>query len=808
MIGGRPPARSGRNPPSGRPNAPGNPAEGPAMSPNMPPPPPIPDPPASPGPSAATPAAVLGAGGPVAAELAAMVGEFESRPEQLKMAAAVDAAFAEGSRLLVEAGTGVGKSFAYLVPAIMRALVHGETVVIATATISLQEQLIAKDIPLLAKTLAAWNLSRPGGLELPPLNAVLAKGRGNYLSVRRLKLASERQDRLFDADQRMTLHVIEDWAYGTPDGTLSTLPPLDRMEVWDQTRSDSDNCMGRKCPSYKDCFYQNARRALERANLVVCNHALFFADLALRARTGPAGGGVFPMYHHVVLDEAHNVEDAASEHFGVSLTAPRVMRLLRTLYTPRRNKGYLLERSLSLADAESVSRAVGLCEVAEQRAREFFDDLLSYAEKHRESSGRVRRAGIIENNLSPALRDLAIRLRSIRDTIESEQDRFELASYARRASDTADIAETLIDQSLEDYVYWIEVEHDRGGRFGPRVSMACAPIDVGPLLRKFLFHREGAGIAGGEEVVPGPDAGDRAEAEFDQLVDDGDEADHAETAPARKPVKSGIVLTSATLATRTIRDADGTMPREHAETAFAHVMSTLGIDDARTLQLGSPFDYARQATVMIDLGMPNPAGGGIGGGGGGGSRGYLEALGERIVHHVRATGGGAFVLFTSFGTLYAAADRVRGALEDEGFGVLVQGRDGSRQAILQRFIEDDHAVLFGAASFWQGVDVRGERLRNVIITRLPFEPPDRPLTQARLERIEDSGGNPFMQDSLPRAIIRFKQGFGRLIRSKSDTGRVVVLDPRIRTARYGRMFLDALPEGVRIVETGYGEFAD
>lgn len=522
---------------------------------------------------------------------------------------------------------------------------------------------------------------------------------------------------------------------------------------------------------------------------------------------------MLPAHDHVILDEAHNVEDAACEHFGLSLAQPRVLRLLRTLYQPRKRppRGYLLEKSLSLADAEGVERAVRLCEVAEEAARQFFDDLLAFHESHRESSGRIRRPGVIDNPLSPAMRDLALRLRSIRDGLESEQDRFELNSYARRAAEIAECAEAMIDQSIDGFVYWIEVEG--GQRFprtggGPRVTLACGPVEVGPILRRVLFHPPTEEDARGDiarevdEPLPPTDPGD----EFDGRADDVDAvpATAGQGGPQQprggRSTRPGIVLTSATLATRTARESDHP---EHAETAFAHAMTNLGIDDAATLQLGSPFDYARQARVIIDLTMPSPRG--TGASAQSGQRAaepdaYVPALASRVLHHARSTRGGAFVLFTSFGTLYAVADRLRSTLEDDGLSVLVQGRDGSRQQILQRFVESEHAVLFGAASFWQGVDVRGERLRNVIITRLPFEPPDRPLTQARLERIEDSGGNPFMQDSLPRAILRFKQGFGRLIRSKSDSGRVVVLDPRIRTARYGRMFLDALPEGVRIEE--------
>ena len=792
------------------------------------------------------------------------------------MAAAVGRAMEASERLIVEAGTGVGKSFAYLVPAIMRATTRGEKVVIATATIALQEQLVNKDIPLLVKALGLGHAapgervnsaghvpSAASPLGNPPvaLVPVLAKGRGNYVSIRRLQLASQRQGALLqDEQQRRSLHVIEDWAYTTKDGSLSTLPGLERPEVWDHARSDSDNCMGRKCPQFKDCFYQKARRELEKANLIVCNHALFFSDLALRGR-GVPGASVLPAYDHVILDEAHNVEDAACEHFGLSLSQPRVMRLLRTLYSQRRRKGYLTERALAIADAMIVDRALGLVLKAEQASRAFFDGLYEYWKRNRASSGRLRRPGMdlgLANPLSPVMSELATCLRRLRDQFESdedgEQDRFELASFARRASDIADSAEAMLEQTLGaagDYAYWVEVQGDgaggggdqtsvddggewqggggRSGRF-VRVTLACAPVDVSRLLRTCLF---GPAQAKQQPVAPG-------EPDWDASTPDS--AGDAST-PIAMEVPStpkSVVLTSATLATRTIKDGEH---QERAETAFAHLISSIGVDspNTRTLQLGSPFDYVRQAKVIVDLTVPDPKAGGAAGfgaraNGNGGAQpaeSYAAALADRVAHHALSTRGGAFVLFTSFASMYAVADLVKERFEDHGLTLLVQGRDGSRSMMLSRFLgtdaeglndqpdESDDAlpppdaepriptavadsastyspVLFGAASFWQGVDVRGERLRNVIITRLPFEPPDRPLTQARIERIESLGGNPFMQESLPRAVIRFKQGFGRLIRSSTDTGRVVILDPRVRTARYGKLFLDALPRGVPV----------
>ncbi|MEZ6242361.1 MAG: ATP-dependent DNA helicase [Phycisphaerales bacterium] len=698
--------------------------------------------------------AVLAEDGPVARALGA---SYEPRPEQIEMAGAVAKALEARAHLMVEAGTGVGKSFAYLVPAAMRCVERGETVVVATNTISLQEQLVTKDVPLIQHALG---LDSPDPDEPPPLRPVLVKGRGNYVSIRRLKLASSRQDKLFnDAGARRSLHVIEDWAYDTPDGSLATLPPLERPGIWDRVQSDSGNCMGRKCPHHAECFYQNARRVMEGANLLICNHALFFSDLALRAREV----GFLPKYDHVILDEAHNVEDVAAEHFGISLSEGRVAHLLGALYHERTGRGYLSQLQLATGEIEPVERAVKLVGVCDRAMRGFFESLARLHDSDEVSNGRIRRPGAIENTLTPVMNDLTVRLRALKDLAQTEADRYELNAYAERASEIADAAEALIEQTAPNFCYWVEItgrDDDSRRGSGERVRLACSPVEVAPLLKERLF-----------------------------------DAEHS------------VVLTSATLATRTIREDE---PSERAETAFAHAMSRLGCEGAPALQLGSPFDHASQVEVYVDRSMANPTwsprgGGGRGDGrdarttgGGRGADTYTRELVSRILDHVAATEGGAFVLFTSFSQLNKTADALAGPLESLGMPMLVQGRSGARSQILQEFRESSNAVLLGAASFWQGVDVRGDTLRNVIITRLPFDPPGRPLTEARLERIQERGGDPFREDSLPRAVIRFKQGFGRLIRSTTDTGRVVVLDPRIITKGYGKLFLNALPEGVRV----------
>lgn len=706
---------------------------------------------------------MLSATGPLAEKLGP---SFEPRPEQVRMAEAVAAAMEARTRLLVEAGTGVGKSFAYLLPAMLRCLEHHEVVVVATNTIALQEQLIRKDVPLLRELLEPAD-SIPAG-QRPRIRPVLVKGRGNYVSIRRLRLASARQDQLFvDPAAKRTLHAIEDWAYHTRDGTLASLPQLERPGVWDKVESDSANCMGRKCPNYELCFYQAARREMERGNLLVCNHALFFSDLAMRAQ----GAGFLPDYSHVILDEAHGVEDAACDHIGVSLTEGRVNHLLNTLLAPRSNKGYLPQLGLSVGDAQAVANAMTLVDEAQRQSRAFFDSVADLIDRARpaspfarprpspdqsnaddnhadelpaatsqlgEGSVRIRRPDAMENPLSHAMQQLALSLRGLRDLTTSEPDRYELNAYALRAQSIAEDAAVLVGQKQEGCVYWAEAGSRGRTR---RMTLACAPVEVGPLLEKHLFAGE-----------------------------------------------FSVILTSATLATR---GAAPTETRESAETAFSHTMDRLGCVGSATLQLGSPFDYAEQAQLYVDLSLEPPGGGSLA------LPEYNRLLAQRVLHHVRQTEGGAFVLFTSFATLNAAARQLRGPLEDEGLPLLAQGQDGSREDILERFRRDDRSVLFGAASFWQGVDVRGRSLRNVIITKLPFEPPDRPLTEARGELIRQRGGDPFFEDSLPRAVIRFKQGFGRLIRSRADRGRVVVLDPRIMTARYGKRFLAALPQGLK-----------
>lgn len=668
---------------------------------------------------------ILGANGP----LAEMLPGYESRPQQQRMAQAVQRTLAEQGRLLVEAGTGVGKTFAYLLPAIERIIEHDERVIVSTHTISLQEQILRQDVPLLTELMKR----RLGDSASPPFRAVLVKGRGNYISIRRLQLATTRQARLFvDAASQRSLRAVQQWAYATTDGSLATLPQLERRSIWDRVQSDSGNCMGRKCPTYNKCFFQAARREMERADLLICNHALFFSELALRLE----GASFLPPFDHVILDEAHQVEEVAGDHFGRSLSEGRVRHLLSSLHHERTGRGFLAELKLTGGESDPVAGLIKQVLDAGEAARAFFESLNKYRNFEGPRNGRITERDIVENVLSPAMRELSAVLKDARKRTRSDEDAYELAAYAERAGSIAKDAQVLLGQQIDDCVYWLSAT---GGGPRQRLELACSPIDVGPILRERLF---------GLEV--------------------------------------GVVLTSATLTTGAASDDD-----ETASQPFQHTAQRLGCVDADTLMLGSPFDHSEQVELYIDETMPEPT-----------ARGYVEELVPRVLEHIRATDGGAFVLFTSYATMNRAAELLRPNLAADGHPMYMQGEDGSRTVILDLFRKDRRAVLLGAASFWQGVDVRGEGLRNVIITRLPFDPPDRPLTEARAERIQAQGGNAFMQDQLPRAVIRFKQGFGRLIRSAADTGRVVVLDPRIVKKRYGQYFLRALPEGVRVRRSG------
>lgn len=618
---------------------------------------------------------------------------FEFRPQQLEMAREVAASLEKGHHLMIEAGTGTGKSLAYLIPAVLWALENEARVVVSTYTKTLQEQIVNQDIPFIHNAL---------GL---PFKYSLCLGSENYLSLRRMKRAS--QTRLFgNVAEDDQLNEIFHWTGKTQTGFRNDLPFEPLPSVWEEVGRQKDLCMGKHCENFNSCFYFKERRKWFGAHVLVVNHHLFFANVA-------NNGAVLPRYDAVIFDEAQNLEEAATSFLGLEFSNSGLLYFLDRLYNAKTKRGTLtrMREDLTIEIRQRVSKV----RIAVEG---FFQNLFDEFGR-KERTLRFYSPPTLNNTLFIPLKDLHEALKSLEQRVTSEEEQLEITAAAARVFEYNNNISALLNQNMKEYVYWLEITPKK--RF-VRATLRGVPININEELHEQVFSKI-----------------DRA------------------------------VLTSATLTTN------------HN---FEHIKERIGCTPKEEATLDSPFDFASQALLYLPPDMPDPNED---------VAKYVAALADRTLELILATGGKTFVLFTSYDIL----NRVYRILDPklQQYQLLKQGTLAPSRMI-QRFKEKP-SVIFGTNSFWQGVDIPGDALSSVIITKLPFDVPTEPLIEARIEDLKKRSINPFKHYQIPRAIIQLRQGFGRLIRKRTDKGVVAILDSRMTQRSYGKQFLNSLPDCTR-----------
>ncbi|MFA6930881.1 MAG: helicase C-terminal domain-containing protein [Lentisphaeria bacterium] len=630
---------------------------------------------------------------------------YEIRPQQVRMAHEIAVAFEERSHLCIEAPTGVGKTFAYLVPAIYYAFETQHPVVISTHTINLQEQILKKDLPL---------LNRIMGREI---TYAVGKGRGNYLCLRRLSQIADLDQRLFAEESILgELSLLLDWAEQTESGDYSEMDTPVSGQLWQAVCCERGNCLANQCSFHPRCFLFKARRKLATSQIIVANHAFFFSSLALSDSNSLKKDNLnlLPKFTAVILDEGHTLEDTAATHLGAKAETFALKHLLNRLYLDDR-RPRMLSGDSCLAARKAVNELRAQSEL-------FFNRLLDWILQ--QSAKMVPLRYTVPNHITNYLNDSVEKLSSaLESLIDKRQDtpdvQQEFKVIRNELLEQNHVLNLFFSMGLENHVYWFE----RQGHDGRELSFNCVPVEIGPRLQEILFENQ----------------------------------DHYP-----------VIITSATLA---------------IAGNISFFLQRIGLLNGKTVILDTPFDFQHQVKLYLGESMPSPD-----------SKDFLDAAELQLQHFLTLTEGRAFVLFTSYAMMNQLAERMQDFFQSGSFCVYIQGGKYKPRRMLELFRKHERAVIFGTSSFWTGVDVSGEALSNVIICKLPFSVPDHPLIAARGEMIQARGGSSFREYSLPEAVLKFRQGFGRLIRTRDDKGIVVILDSRVRKKFYGRFFLESIPQ--------------
>ena len=699
--------------------------------------------------------------------MAAQKRGFEARPEQLEMAKAIFAAARNKNHLLVEAGTGTGKSYAYLVPLILWAVETKKRVLIATGTKALQQQLVERDLPFLGELFKAHL-----GIDI---KFALCLGTGNYVCPRRLA-KTESLGLFGDSREVEQLQQLHRFSASSPTGRNVDLPFEPARGLWAQVNRESDLCLARNCPHFEQSFYWKARREQEKAQILVANHHLLFAHIA----AGGNAGGVLPAFDALVIDEAHHAEDVAASYLGLEISNLSAAKLIELL--SNRKSGKTIISATKWPERGALeSRLNEAATAAREAVARFFENLqraMNFPE-NRGQTIRITRPNIISDELDEPLLQLETIIGSaLRLAVLSEDEELsrELEGYANRCAEMRRAVRDILGQTREGYVYWTQSVPRLPDGFGkaervPRLSLHGAPIEVAQSMRESVWKQFKPTILTSATLTTG--------GSFDFLV----ERLGLSVPPMVTETVNGKIASD-----KIAGEKSNLAPKPKSSDAATSAVAASEADekieefDVRTLTLGSPFDYPKNALIYVAADLPDPSTN---------VSMWEQAAIKRAAEVVKRTDGRAFILCTSYRLVDQTAQFLERVMPAR-IRILRQG-EMARGKLLSEFRKDTHSVLVGTTSFWQGVDVPGESLSCVIIMKLPFAVPDEPMVQARVETIKERGQDAFVGYQVPQAVMMFRQGFGRLIRTATDRGIVAILDPRVKTKPYGRTFLESLP---------------